>query len=158
MTSTTAAAFRTTITVEAPIDRAFTVFTSGIGSWWPKGHHIGNVDLADVVIEGHPGGRWFQRAVDGSECEWGKVLTWEPPDRVELAWHLDADFVFDPDPERASRVEVRFTATGERTTRVDFAHADLDHVGERWPELLGEISEQGGWPVILEGFATSAAA
>ena len=158
MTSTTEAAFRTTLMVGAPIERAFTVFTAGIGTWWPKAHHIGKAELADVVIEGDPGGRWFERNVDGSECEWGRVLAWEPPRRVVLAWHLNADFEFDPDPERASRVEVRFTATGERSTRVDFEHADLDRVGERWPGLLREISEKNGWPFILEHFTASAAA
>jgi len=158
MTSTTEAAFRTTLMVGAPIERAFTVFTAGIGTWWPKAHHVGTAELADVVIEGRPGGRWLERNVDGSECEWGRVLAWEPPQRVVLAWHLNADFEFDPDPERASRVEVRFTAAGERSTRVDFEHADLDRVGERWPALLNEISEKNGWPFILEHFTTSAAA
>jgi uncharacterized protein YndB with AHSA1/START domain len=157
MTSTTTAAFRTTITVAAPIERAFSVFTAGFDSWWPRAHHIGSSDLAEVVIEGRVGGRWLERDTDGSECEWGRVLDWDPPNGVALSWHLNVDFEYDPDPARASRVDVRFVAEGDASTRVEFEHSDLDRVGSAWPKLLHEISSEGGWSGLLSRFAREAA-
>ena len=70
---------RTSITVEAPIERAFTVFTEGIGTWWPPEHHILQGELAEMVFEPHEGGHVYDRAVDGSECRWARVLAYEPP-------------------------------------------------------------------------------
>jgi uncharacterized protein YndB with AHSA1/START domain len=158
MTSTTEAAFRTAITVEAPIDRAFSVFTAGFDSWWPRAHHVLPADLADVVLEGAAGGRWYERGVDGTECDWGRVLVWDPPRAIALSWHLNADFEYDPDPDRASRVDVRFTAEGPGSTRVELAHTELDRVGESWPKLLAGISAEGGWRTLLERYAARAAA
>jgi uncharacterized protein YndB with AHSA1/START domain len=70
--------FRTSITVEAPIERAFTVFTERFDAWWPRSHHIGTADMAEAMLEPRVGGRWHERGVDGSECEWGRVLAWDP--------------------------------------------------------------------------------
>jgi hypothetical protein len=112
--------------------------------------------LAEVVLEGSVGGRWIERGVDGSECEWGRVLEWNPPNAIALAWYLNADFK--PDPSKASRIDVRFVAEGAGSTRVELEHSDLDRVGERWPTLLAEISAEGGWPTLLELFTKAAAA
>ncbi len=159
MTSTTEAAFRTAITVQAPIDRAFSVFTAGFDSWWPRAHHILQADLAEVVLEGSVGGRWFERCVDGTECDWGRVLAWDPPRAIALSWHLNAQFEYDPDPDKASRVDVRFIAEGPGSTRVELAHSNLDRVGGSWPQLLSAISDEGGgWPALLGRFAARAAA
>jgi uncharacterized protein YndB with AHSA1/START domain len=156
MTSSTQAAFMTTITVEVPLERAFTVFTAGFDTWWPREHHIGEQEMAEAVIEGRMGGRWLERSVDGSECEWGRVLVWDPPNRVTLSWHLNADFQCDPDPGYASRVDVRFFADGEHSTRVEFEHGDLDRHGVDWPKLLTGVSGDGGWSGLLKRFALAA--
>src|SRR5439155_1619156 len=81
------------------------------GLWWPKSHHVSAVEPETVVIEPHPGGRWFERAPDGAECDVGKVLAWEPPARLLLAWQLDANFRYQPD--LVTEVEVRFIAEGD---------------------------------------------
>ena len=120
MTSTTDAAFRTAIIVDAPIERAFSVFTAGFDTWWPRAHHILDADLAEVVLEGCVGGRWFERGVDGAECDWGRVLEWDPPSAIALSWHLNDEFKYEPDPSKASRVDVRFIAEG---TRIDACRA-----------------------------------
>ena len=100
-----------TITVAAPQQRAFDVFTTGMSEWWMRdSHHIGETAPEAVVIEPQAGGRWFERAPDGAECDWGRVLEWEPPARVLLAWHLDADWRYDPDPAKATELEVQFVA------------------------------------------------
>jgi uncharacterized protein YndB with AHSA1/START domain len=156
--STTEPVVRNAITVDAPVDRAFKVFTEGFDTWWPRGHHIATVEMAEAVLEPRQGGRWFERGVDGSECEWGRVLDWDPPRHVAVSWHLDGDFQYDPDPTKASRVDVRFSAESATTTRVELVHSGLDRHGESWMQLRTGISGPGGWPDILVGFAETARA
>src|SRR5687767_9970756 len=84
------------LTVEAPAERAFRVFTANMGAWWPREHHIGKAALKDCVVEPKVGGRWYEVTDDGATCEWGKVLAWEPPTRLVLAWQLNAQFAYDP--------------------------------------------------------------
>ena len=109
---------RRSITVEATPERAFAVFTAGFQSWWPiASHHIGEQDAVAVILEPRTGGRWFERAADGTECEWGSVIACEPPSRLLLAWHLTPEWVYDPDPANATEVEVTFTPAGDGTLR-----------------------------------------
>jgi uncharacterized protein YndB with AHSA1/START domain len=148
--------FRTSIMVEVPIDRAFTVFTEGFDSWWPRGHHIGTAEMAEARLEPGVGGRWHERGVDGSECEWGRVLAWDPPRHVAMSWHLDGAFRYDPDPDKASRVDVRFIAESAGLTRVELEHSGLDRHGSAWTEVRDGISSEGGWRDLLAQFARTA--
>jgi len=145
---------RRSVRVSAPRERAFDVFTAGIGRWWPKSHHIGKADLDTLVIEPRAGGRWYERGVDGTECEVGKVLVWDPPARLVLAWQLSADWTFDPD--LVTEVEVQFIADGANATRVELEHRDLERFGERAEAVRQQIDSAGGWPGLLELFAQSA--
>jgi len=106
-TETSETTVRKQITVNAPIAKAFEVFTTRFDSWWPRSHHIASVDMAEAILEQRAGGRWYERGVDGSECEWGKVLEFDPPSHLALSWHINADFKHDPGP--ASRIDVWFT-------------------------------------------------
>ncbi|MGA7986838.1 MAG: SRPBCC family protein [Candidatus Dormiibacterota bacterium] len=153
MTTNTETAFRTSITVKAPIERAFTVFTAGFDTWWPRVHHIGPVDLVSVTMEAGVGGRWFERRVDGSECDWGRVLAWEPPHRVTLSWQINSEWEVDPDLEKPATVDVRFIAEGETVTRVEFEHRGLDGLGDTWENVLRDVSSKNGWSGILQDFA-----
>ncbi len=144
---------RKQLTVDAPQERCFRVFTASMGTWWPREHHIGASPLADCVIEPRAGGRWFERGEDGAECDWGKVLAWEPPRRVLLAWQLTMDFKYDP--SFLTEVEVTFTPLGPRQTRVDFEHRDLERFGDAAERLFGMMGE--GWAGILECFTRTAA-
>jgi Activator of Hsp90 ATPase homolog 1-like protein len=146
-----------TLTVRAGRAHAFTVFTERFFTWWPKAHHIGDADLADAVIEPRVGGRWYERGVDGSECDWGAVLVWEPPGRLVLSWHLQADFDYDPDPARASEIEVRFVAEAPDRTRVEFSHSHLERHDD--PERVRTgVDGPGGWTSILAAYAERASA
>jgi uncharacterized protein YndB with AHSA1/START domain len=78
---------RKTIVVNADIQRAFEVFTQNMGQWWPKDHHIGGSPIVAVVVEPRNGGRWYEKDEDGSECDWGTVLRWDPPNAVTFSWH-----------------------------------------------------------------------
>jgi uncharacterized protein YndB with AHSA1/START domain len=145
---------RRSIQVGVSRERAFDVFTAGIGRWWPKTHHIGTADLDTLVIEPRQGGRWFERGVDGSECEVGKVLVWDPPARLVLAWQLTPEFKYDP--ELITEVEVQFIAEGANATRVELEHRNLEQFGDRADAMRQQIDGPDGWGGLLQLFAQSA--
>ncbi|MFI6360703.1 SRPBCC family protein [Streptomyces sp. NPDC050743] len=147
---------RKSVTVHAPIEKAFTVFTQGLDSWWPRGHKIGQGQLKEAVLEGREGGRWYEIDADGSECEWGRVLTWKPPTLLVLAWQIDAAWRFDP--QLITEVEIRFVPEGPHRTRVELEHRDLDRFGEAQGEVRAAFDSPGGWPGLLDAFAQAAAA
>ena len=145
---------RKSVHVDAQPERAFEVFTTGIGRWWPKTHKIGPADLDRPVIEPREGGRWFELHVDGSECEIGKVAVWEPPSRLVLIWQLTPEFQYDPD--LITEVEVRFTPDGDGT-RVDLEHRDLERMGEKADAMRETVGGPRGWPGLLALFAEETA-
>jgi uncharacterized protein YndB with AHSA1/START domain len=144
---------RKTVTVQAAPATAFRVFTEGMSRWWNPGHTIGAEPFEALVIEPHEGGRWYERGASGATCEWGRVLTWDPPHRLLLAWELSADWRHDPD--LATEVEVRFTATGPSTTRVELEHRNLDVLGAHAEAAHRRFDDPGGWQELLERFAAS---
>lgn len=147
---------RKSVTVAAPLAVAFEVFTAQIESWWPMAsHHIGQADCAAVVIEPRVGGRWFERGVDGSECDWGHVLAWDAPNRVTLMWQLNARFEFDPSIE--TEVDVCFTALDAHTTRVDLEHRGLEAYGADAQAMRDSFGSPSGWNGMLEHYARIAA-
>jgi uncharacterized protein YndB with AHSA1/START domain len=152
----TYAAVSKTVTVQAPLEHAFAVFTDGFDRWWPRSHHIGTADLAEAVIEPREGGRWYEKGVDGSEGDWGYVLAWEPPHRLVLAWQLTEAFAYDPD--LVTEVEVRFVAEGEDRTRVSLEHRGLERYGDKVDEMRATFDSDGGWTGLLATYAEAAAA
>jgi uncharacterized protein YndB with AHSA1/START domain len=146
---------RKSIRVSVPRERAFEVFTTGIGRWWPKTHHIGAAEPETVVIEPRQGGRWFERGVDGSECEVGKVLVWDPPTRLLLAWQLNADWKYDSN--LITEVDVQFIAEGDNATRVELEHRNLDRLGATADAMRQMIDAPNGWGGLLQLFAQFAA-
>ena len=147
-------AVRKEIVVEAPQERAFRVFTEGIDKWWPKAHHIGKVEMQAAVMEPRVGGRWYERGTDGSECLWGKVLVYEPPRRLVLAWQINAQWQYDE--AFSTEVEVRFTSEGPKRTRVELEHRDLERFGEAQEAVRKAFESGGGWPELLALFEKSA--
>jgi uncharacterized protein YndB with AHSA1/START domain len=132
------------------------VFTARLASWWPMpSHHIGQAECVDVVIEPNVGGRWFERGSDGSECDWGRVLAWEPPGRVVLAWQLSARWAFDP--ALHTEVEVRFVAVDADHTRVELEHRGLEAYGPDALAMRDTFSSPNGWNGMLEHYARVAA-
>ena len=118
---------RKSLDVAAPLALAFEVFTARIETWWPMAsHHIGLAECAAVVIEPGAGGRWFERGVDGTQCDWGHVLAWDAPHRVVLAWQLNAQWQLDR--SLLTQVEVRFTALDADHTRVELEQIGRAHV------------------------------
>lgn len=145
-------AVRKTVTVAAPLALCFEVFTARIETWWPMAsHHIGEADCAAVVIEPEAGGRWFERGVDGRECDWGRVLDWDAPNRILLAWQLSAAWAFDP--SLRTEIEVRFTALDATTTRVDLEHRGLEAYGAQAAQMREILGSPNGWNGMLDEFA-----
>src|SRR5262245_36031143 len=144
---------RAQIVVEAPIERAFRVFTAEFDKVKPREHNLLDVDVAETVFEPRVGGHVYDRGVDGSECRWARVLAYEPPDRVVFSWDIDPRWRIETDPERASEVEVRFVAEGPTRTRVELEHRNLGRHGDGWEGERDAVGSEGGWPLYLRRFA-----
>jgi uncharacterized protein YndB with AHSA1/START domain len=144
-TQTSDTSVQTSIVVEAPVERAFSVFTDDIGSWWTPGHHILQAELAEMVFEPRVGGHVIDRGVDGSECRWARVLAYEPPTRLVFSWDIDLQWQLETDPARTSEVEVRFIAEGPSRTRVELEHRHLDRHGEGWEQMRAAVGAPDGW-------------
>jgi uncharacterized protein YndB with AHSA1/START domain len=144
---------RNSIVVEAPIERAFAVFTDDFGSFKPPEHNLLDVDIAETVFESHVGGNIYDRGVDGSECRWARVLAYEPPNRVVFSWDISPQWQIEADPDKTSEVEVRFVAESPERTRVELEHRNLDRHGEGWEAARDGVSSDDGWRLYLDRFA-----
>jgi uncharacterized protein YndB with AHSA1/START domain len=144
---------RTSIVVEAPIERAFRVFTEDFGKFKPPEHNLLQVEIAETVFEPRSGGYLYDRGVDGSECRWARVLAYEPPHNVLLSWDISQHWQIETDQERTSEWEVRFIAETPGRTRVELEHRNLDRHGEGWEGVREGIGGDAGWPLYLKRFA-----
>jgi uncharacterized protein YndB with AHSA1/START domain len=145
-------AIHTQIVVEAPIERAFRVFTEDFDRIKPREHNMLGVEIAETVFEPREGGRVFDRGADGSEFRWARVLAFEPPDRVVISWDLNPQFQIESDRAKTSEVEVSFIAEGPERTRVELEHRHLDRHGEGWPSMRDAVEGDGGWPLYLQRY------
>lgn len=141
---------RQSITVKADVNRAFRVFTAGYDSWWPRSHHIGKSPMKKAIIQGRAGGRCYTEQVDGSECDWGTVLVWEPPQRFVMAWQITHEWGYEPDLAKSSEVEVRFTPQSDGTTRVDLEHRHFERHGAGGASMRKSVDAPNGWPGLLQ--------
>jgi uncharacterized protein YndB with AHSA1/START domain len=156
-TQATDTSVRASVTVDAPIERAFSVYTDGIGTWWPSGHHIME-GVVEMVFEPRVGGYVYDRAADGTESRWARVLAYDPPNRVVFSWDISNQWQIETDPDKTSEVEVRFVAEGPNRTRVELEHSKLDRHGEGWEQHRDSVGSPDGWQVGLAAFAKAAAA
>lgn len=146
------------VVVEAPIERAFSLFTAGIGTWWDPDHHLLEGELAEMVFEPRVGGHVYDRGVDGSECRWARVLAFEPPHRVVISWDINTRWQLETDHQKTSEVEVRFLPETPERTRVELEHRNLERHGEGWEQMRDAIASPNGWGSGLQRFAEAARA
>jgi uncharacterized protein YndB with AHSA1/START domain len=155
-------AAQTTVTssvvVEAPVERAFRVFTEDFGAFKPPEHNLLAVAIAETVFEPRVGGYLYDRGVDGSECRWARVLSYEPPHRVVISWDISPSWQIETDLEKTSEVEVRFIAETADRTRVELEHRKLDRHGEGWESVRDGVHGDQGWPLYLQRYADLIAA
>lgn len=143
---------RKIVTVQAPPEVAWRVFTERMGTWWPLANYkIGKANAVDAVIEPRIGGRWYERGEDGSTCQWGSVLAWEPPSRLVLSWDINADWQYDPAVK--TELEVRFIPERQDATRVELEHRHLERYGARRDEMRTIFDTTGDWGRLLQAFA-----
>jgi uncharacterized protein YndB with AHSA1/START domain len=141
------------VIVEAPIERAFAVFTEQFGSFKPPEHNLLGVEIAETVFEPRVGGYLFDRGVDGSECRWARVLIYEPPHRVVLSWNISPRWQIETDPANASEWEARFVEETPGRTRVEIEHRHLDRHGDGWQGVREGVDGERGWPLYLQRYA-----
>jgi uncharacterized protein YndB with AHSA1/START domain len=153
MTQTDTATIRRQIVVEAPIDRAFAVFTGRFGDFKPPEHNLLAAPIAETVFEPRVGGNIVDRAADGTECRWARILAYDPPDRVVFSWDIGPQWQVETDPELTSEVEVRFIAETQGRTRLELEHRHLDRHGPGWESVSDGVAGDAGWPLYLTRYA-----
>ena len=146
---------RSEVVVNAPIDRAFSVFTEKFDRIKPREHNMLGCDIAESVFEPKVGGRVYDRGVDGSECQWARVLAFEPPDRIVFTWDINPYWQIETDLDKTSEVEVRFIAESPDRTRVELEHRNLERHGDGWRGMAEGVRGGDGWPLYLDRFASA---
>ncbi len=154
-TKQTKDAIQCTVTVKASPDHAFKVFTDEFASWWPQEYTWSGEVLETIGIEPREDGRCFERGPHGFECDWGRVLVWEPPRRLVFSWQISPERVPEPNPDKASKVEVRFLAEGASSTRVELVHRAFERHGEGGAGYRAGLGSPQGWPYILDRYAAA---
>jgi len=152
MSNNSIQSIRKRLLVNTSQKRAYEVFTQKINSWWPRTHHIGKTPVKEFLLEPRVNGRWYSTHEDGSECDTGKVLLWEPPNRLILAWQINGEFQYVS--SLITEIEIKFIPDGPAKTIVEFEHRDLERLGGG-----GKTAESmdGGWGMVLELYAKEAA-
>jgi uncharacterized protein YndB with AHSA1/START domain len=148
-------AVRAQVVVDAPLERAFSVFTEDFGSFKPPEHNLLSVEIAETVFEPRVGGYLYDRGVDGSECRWARVLAYEPPERVVFSWDINLQWEIETDLDRTSEIEVRFVAEAPDRTRVELEHRNLDRHGDGWEQMRAAVGSDGGWPSGMNRYAAA---
>ncbi|MBB3051763.1 uncharacterized protein YndB with AHSA1/START domain [Prauserella isguenensis] len=153
MTQAQTSVVRQQIVVEAPRDTAFTTFTERFGDFKPKEHNLLDSPITETVFEPRVGGHIYDRAEDGSECRWARILAYEPPSRVVFSWDIGPTWQLEADPENASEVEIRFVAETPERTRLELEHRHIDRHGPGWQAVADGVGGDGGWPLYLRRYA-----
>ena len=153
MTQTQDTVVRRQIVVDAGIARAFTTFTERFGDFKPPEHNLLAAPIAETVFEPRVGGHIYDRATDGSECRWARILAYDPPHRVVFSWDIGPQWQVETDPELTSEVEVRFVPEGPDRTRVELEHRHIDRHGPGWQSVRDGVEHDRGWPLYLARYA-----
>jgi uncharacterized protein YndB with AHSA1/START domain len=153
MTQAQPVTIRHGVVVNAPLERAFNVFTERFGDFKPREHNLLNAPIAETVFEPRVGGHIYDRGEDGSLCKWARILVFEPPNRVVFSWDIGPTWQIETDPSRTSEVEVRFTAESAERTRVDLEHRHIERHGEGWQSVAAGVDGDAGWPLYLGRYA-----
>jgi uncharacterized protein YndB with AHSA1/START domain len=144
---------RREIVVEAPLAEAFSTFVERFGDFKPPEHNMLATPIARTTFDPKVGGHIYDVGEDGSECRWARILAYEPPDRVVFSWDISPYWQIETDLDRASEVEVRFTAETPERTRVLLEHRHLERHGDGWEGVRDGVADDAGWPLYLSRYA-----
>lgn len=137
--------------VDLPQPEAFALFAD-LDRFKPREHNMLDVPIEQTVMEQHPGGAIYDRGVDGTTCQWGRVVSFDPPDRLVFTWDIGPDWRVTSDLSHASEVEVTFTPDGDERTRVTLVHRHIDRHGKAWESLRAGLDAPDGWPIYLSRY------
>ncbi len=153
MTSTDSTTVTKEIVVNASIDEAFRVFTARFGDFKPREHNLLAAPITETTFEPHVGGHIVDRAEDGSECRWARILAYDPPNRVVFSWDIGPTWQVEQNLDNTSEVDVQFSADGPDRTRLRLEHRHLDRHGPGWEGVRSGVDSDGGWPLYLQRYA-----
>jgi hypothetical protein len=134
--------------LKCPASHAFMVWTTRIGTWWPKGHSASGDPTSEVFLEPGVGGRIFERPTVGAEIDWGVVTEWDPPGRLCYTWHIGRDST------QATEVALTFVELDGHTSRLDIVQTGWDRLGADGPSW--REANSGGWGALIPAFLAAA--
>jgi uncharacterized protein YndB with AHSA1/START domain len=143
---------RKSVVVDTGVERAFALFTNRFDAIKPREHNLLAVPIAKTVFEPRVGGHIYDVGIDGSRCEWARVLVFEPPHRVVFSWDIGPTWQLESDPSKTSEVEVRFIAESDDRTRVQLEHRNLERHGTGWRSVADGVDGDAGWPLYLRRY------
>lgn len=152
MTSSEVRSVRKNVVVNTGVERAFALFIDRFDAIKPREHNLLSVPIAETVFEPRVGGHIYDVGIDGSRCEWARVLAYEPPSRIVFSWDIGPTWQLEPDPAKTSEVEVRFVAEAGDRTRVELEHRHLDRHGPHWRAVSDGVDGDAGWPLYLSRY------
>ncbi len=158
MTSPVVEPIRKSVVVNTGVERAFALFTNRFDAIKPREHNLLAVPIAETVFEPRVGGHIYDVGLDGSRCEWSRVLVFDPPSRVVFSWDIGPTWQLETDPSKTSEVEVRFIAESADRTRVELEHRHLERHGTGWQSVAEAVDGDAGWPLYLRRFVDLASA
>ena len=143
--------------VQVPLHpgKAFTLFAERLGTWWPRGYTWGRDVLVDIGIEPREGGLCFERGPHGFRCDWGRVKRWSPGERLTITWQISPRREPEPNPSRASVVDVVFAAD-QGGCRITLEHRGFASHGDGADAYRAAMGSPQGWPYILSRFIDAA--
>ena len=158
MTSPVVEPIRKSVVVNTGVERAFALFTNKFDAIKPREHNLLAVPVAETVFEPRVGGHIYDVGVDGSRCEWSRVLVFDPPSRVVFSWDIGPTWQLESDPSKTSEVEVRFIAESDDRTRVELEHRHFERHGTGWQSVAEGVDGDAGWPLYLRRLVDLASA
>ncbi len=141
------------VVVDATPADAFAGFTDGLHAWWPPEYTWSGAQLERVAVEPRPGGFFHEIGPNGMRLDWGRLSVWQPPSRLAFSWLVGPDRAPEPNPSRASQVDVTFEPLGEDRTRVTVTHSGWERHGEAGAAYRDQFASAGAWPRMLERYA-----
>jgi uncharacterized protein YndB with AHSA1/START domain len=146
---------RVTVNVPASVDRAFAFFTDSFSSWWPREYTWSQDALNRIGIEAREGGLCSEYGPNGFRCDWGRVLVWDPPQQLVLSWQLSPDRQPEPNPAKASEVDIRFLPQGDSSCVLELQHRGFERHGAGGGAYAAAMGSDEGWPKILHRYRMS---
>jgi uncharacterized protein YndB with AHSA1/START domain len=140
---------RRTLHLSNPAAEAFIVFAENMADWWPKEYTWSREVLEDIGIENKKGGLCYEIGPHNFRLDWGRVLEYEPPSKIRFTWQISPNRVPEPDPSKASEVEISFIEEDEIKTRLEFEHSKFENHGNDGNIYRELMDSPEGWDYIL---------